>query len=80
MQLDKPDDVDAVINDFCPRTQMDYKLAKNLERINECFDAGSVEEILAKLEKDGSEWAERTFKAKLFSKKIRKIFSCHTVI
>lgn len=62
MQTKNAQEVDNVINDFCPKIQLPYRLAKNFEQINECFDASSVVEILNKLEKDGSEWANRTTK------------------
>lgn len=35
---------------------------KNLKQINECFSVATVEDILANLEKDGSEWAQGTLK------------------
>lgn len=55
-------EVDTVLNDFCPKIQLPSRLARNIEQINECFDASSVVEILNKLEKDGSEWAKKTIK------------------
>lgn len=55
-------DVEAVIDDFCPKIQSEFKMAKSLDQINQCFDATSVDEILVKLEKDGSEWARKTIK------------------
>lgn len=62
LQTKNANEVDTVINEFCPKIQLPYRLAKNLEQIDECFDASSVMEILNKLEKDGSEWAKKTIK------------------
>lgn len=53
-------EVDTVINKFCPKTDVPFSLAGNLEQINKCFDASSVVGILKKLEADGSEWAQNT--------------------
>lgn len=62
LQTKSAKEVDTVINEFCPKIQLPFSLAKNLDRINECFDAPSPVEILNKLEKDGSEWAKKTTK------------------
>lgn len=62
LQTKNPKEVDNVINDFCPKIQLPYSIAKNLDQINECFSASSMVEILDKLEKDGSEWAKKTIK------------------
>lgn len=62
LHLNNPRNVESVINDFCPKIQSEFSLAKNLDQINECFDASSVEEILRKLEYDGSQWAKKTTK------------------
>lgn len=55
-------DVDDVLNDFCPATKLDCGLSKTMDQINECFDADSVEEIFGKLERDGGDWAKKTIK------------------
>lgn len=62
LHLNDPKHVGSVINDFCPKVQSEFSLAKNLDQIDECFDATSVEEILHKLECDGSQWAQKTKK------------------
>lgn len=67
LQTKSAKEVDTVINDFCPKIQLPYSLAKNLDQINECFDASSTVEILNKLEKNGSEWAKKTIKVNLNS-------------
>lgn len=65
LHMDDANKVEEVINDFCPKIQSEFSLVKNLDQINECFNASSVEEILEKLEKDGSEWASKIFKVVL---------------
>lgn len=52
-------EIDTVINEFCPKIHLPSSLAKNLQQINECFDAPSVVEIINKLQKDGSEWGKK---------------------
>ena len=65
LQTKNAKEVDTVINDFCPKIQLPYRMTKNLDQINECFDASSVVEILNKLEKDGSDWAKKTIEVNL---------------
>lgn len=62
LHLNDARNVESVINDFCPKVKSKFSLAKNLDQINECFEASSVEEILYKLECDGSDWARKTIK------------------
>lgn len=38
----------------------EFSLSPHLQQINRCFSGDSVEEIIARLEKDGSEWAKKT--------------------
>lgn len=60
LQLQDSSGVDDLINEFCPKVQSDFILAKHLDEINNCFDASSVEEILSNLEKSESKWAKVT--------------------
>ncbi|KAG4074273.1 hypothetical protein HA402_008682 [Bradysia odoriphaga] len=53
-------DVDAALAKYCIKDDSEFVLAKNLAEINRCFDASTVEGIIANLEKDGSEWALKT--------------------
>lgn len=59
-------DIKTVLDKFCPVDQSEFVLAKNIEQINKCFSAKSVEGIVKNLELDGSEWAQSTLK--LFKK------------
>ncbi|KAJ8980748.1 hypothetical protein NQ317_013753 [Molorchus minor] len=38
----------------------EFSLSPLLDKINECFSATTVEEVLTKLERDGSKWADET--------------------
>lgn len=58
-------EIDNVINDFCPKPKSEFVLAKHLDQINKTFDAPTVEGILNNLEKDGSDWAQKTIKVLL---------------
>lgn len=63
LHIENTNDVESLLDDFCPKVHnAELSLGKNLDQINECFNATSVEEILEKLEKDGSEWALKTLK------------------
>lgn len=56
------DDVDKVLKSFHKVSDKDFVLTPHLEQINRCFSANSVEEIYSNLERDGSEWAQKTIK------------------
>lgn len=62
LALKNTNDVDNVINDFCPKPNSEFILSKHLDQINDSFDATSIEDILSNLEKDNSEWAQKTIK------------------
>lgn len=62
LALRKSDDIDGVINDFCPKPKSELSLTKHLDQIYESFDGSSVEEILQNLEKDNSDFAKQTIK------------------
>lgn len=55
-------DVNGVLKKFCPTDCSEFILAKYEKQINECFNADTVEGIIAKLQKDNSEWAQQTLK------------------
>lgn len=55
-------EVDAVINDLCPKPKSEFILSKHFDQINKAFSGSSMEEILSNLEKDNSEWAKKTIK------------------
>lgn len=55
-------EVDGVIDEFCPRPKSEFILSKHLDQINKAFSGSSIEEILSNLEKDNSEWAMKTIK------------------
>lgn len=53
-------DVEATLARYCIKNDSEFVLAKNLQQINRCFDAATVEEIIEKLDSDGSDWAQKT--------------------
>ncbi|XP_058813534.1 3-hydroxyisobutyryl-CoA hydrolase, mitochondrial [Topomyia yanbarensis] len=53
-------DVSNILNKFNANDSSEFTLAKELKQIDECFDASTVEDIFANLEKDGSSWAKST--------------------
>lgn len=61
-------DVKTTLNKFC---QIDQKstlaLNKPLHKINECFSGNSVEDILNNLERDNSDWAQKTLTVYIIS-------------
>uniref|UniRef100_A0A1L8DYV6 3-hydroxyisobutyryl-CoA hydrolase, mitochondrial n=1 Tax=Nyssomyia neivai TaxID=330878 RepID=A0A1L8DYV6_9DIPT len=53
-------DVAATLEKFCPKDNSEFILQKHLAQIDECFSGSTVEEILERLKKDNSEWAQKT--------------------
>lgn len=62
INLEDVNTIEDVLSEFCPKIDSKFSLAEHLDQINECFDASTVEEILEKLEKDGTDWAMQTIK------------------
>ncbi|XP_055523978.1 3-hydroxyisobutyryl-CoA hydrolase, mitochondrial [Wyeomyia smithii] len=52
--------VGDVLKKFNVKDSSEFVLQKNLKQIDKCFDAATVEDIFANLEKEGSEWAQKT--------------------
>lgn len=66
LTLKNSNEVEGVINHFCPKPRSEFGLSKHLDQINKSFDASSIEEIISNLEEDNSEWARKTIKVCLF--------------
>ena len=66
--LNCPDaeEVPEVLNKFNNPSAKPFVLAPQLDQINKCFEAESVEEIIENLKKDGSEWATKTVEVSVF--------------
>ncbi|KAL5284761.1 hypothetical protein ACFFRR_006836 [Megaselia abdita] len=62
LDIKDADDVDDVLKSFHKISDKDFVLKPHLQQITKCFNAGSVEEIFSNLERDGSEWAQKTLK------------------
>lgn len=61
LELKHPDDAGKLLDQLCPvESASEFSLAKHLNQINQCFSAPTIEGILTNLEKDGSDWAQKT--------------------
>jgi len=59
--LNNPQEADAIIKSFSAVPEnANFSLTPHLEKIERIFSSETVEEILAKLEQDGSKWAKTT--------------------
>lgn len=54
------DDVESILKEHHQNVEKPFSLQPHLEQINKCFAAECVEEIIANLKQDGSEWALKT--------------------
>lgn len=80
LDIKDADDVDDVLKSFHKISDKDFVLKPHLDQISKCFDAESVEEIYNNLEKDGSEWAQKTIKVSaLFLLNLNAIFTSKPV-
>lgn len=67
IDLENADEIERVLYEFCLHTDDgDFSLAKYLKRIDACFSAPTIEEILCNLENDGSDWAKQTIKVSCY--------------
>ncbi|KAK9878938.1 hypothetical protein WA026_003759 [Henosepilachna vigintioctopunctata] len=53
-------DIENTLNKYNTLDDKPFILKSNIDKINFCFNSATVEEILNKLEKDGSSWAQKT--------------------
>lgn len=60
IELQNVCNIERVLNEFCPKMESEFSLAKHMDQINKCFSASTAEGILKNLEEDGSEWAKQT--------------------
>lgn len=65
INLEDSNEIEHVLDEFCPPVDGELSFAKYLEQIDTCFSASSIEEILLNLESDGSDWAKQTIKVSL---------------
>lgn len=62
LNMKDANDIENVLERFCPKPKSEFSLSKHLDQINKCFDAESIEEILENLKQDGSSWAKQTIR------------------
>lgn len=62
LNMTDANDIENVLERFCPKPKSEFSLSKYIDQINKCFDADSIEEILENLKNDGSSWAKQTIR------------------
>lgn len=55
-------DIEKVLLKFCPADNSEFIFAKDMPKINRCFNGNTVEDIIHNLQNDNSEWAQNTLK------------------
>lgn len=56
-------EVEGILSKYCPvDPTAKFCLEDKMKQINSCFAAGTVEEIVANLERDNTEWAQTALK------------------
>lgn len=66
---ENPNDIFNLLNKFNDPSG-EFSLSENMKQITYCFAAATIEEIFERLERDGSEWAEKTVQVMVYD------FSC----
>lgn len=82
LSIRNPNNVQNILDSFCPADSHEFVLQKNLEQINKCFSAPTIEGILSNLGKDNTEWAQKTIKVgmKFLPKIILLSNSCSEIL
>ncbi|XP_029169426.1 3-hydroxyisobutyryl-CoA hydrolase, mitochondrial isoform X2 [Nylanderia fulva] len=62
LALKNTDDIVEILNKYQPKLNHEFSLAPYMSQIENCFSAPSVEEIIERLKKDNSEWAQKNVK------------------
>ncbi|KAL0105453.1 hypothetical protein PUN28_016843 [Cardiocondyla obscurior] len=52
-------DIETILNNYQPKLNHEFSLAPHMSQIENCFSAPSVEEIIERLQKDKSDWAQK---------------------
>lgn len=61
LAIKNPNEVDRILHRHCTSDDLSpVSFGHRVEQVNNCFNATSVEEILRNLERDGTEWAQKT--------------------
>ncbi|XP_012535910.1 3-hydroxyisobutyryl-CoA hydrolase, mitochondrial isoform X2 [Monomorium pharaonis] len=58
-------DIEPVLNKYQPKLNHEFSLAPHMSQIENCFSASSIEEIIERLKKDNSDWAQKNMKVLL---------------
>ncbi|TGZ40673.1 3-hydroxyisobutyryl-CoA hydrolase, mitochondrial [Temnothorax longispinosus] len=51
--------IEPILNKYQPKLNHEFSLAPHMSKIETCFSAPSVEEIIERLKKDNSDWAQK---------------------
>ncbi|XP_012221312.1 3-hydroxyisobutyryl-CoA hydrolase, mitochondrial isoform X1 [Linepithema humile] len=57
--MSQESDIENILNNYQPKLNHVFSLAPHMSQIENCFSASSVEEIIERLIKDNSEWAQK---------------------
>ncbi|CAG9768744.1 unnamed protein product [Ceutorhynchus assimilis] len=60
LQCSQHNDIETVLSRYQKEDKSEFSLGPYLEQINNCFSAPTLEEVISRLEKDGSKWAQDT--------------------
>jgi len=52
-------DIELILNKYQPKLNHEFSLAPHMSQIENCFSAPTVEEIIERLKKDNSDWAQK---------------------
>ncbi|XP_011880563.1 PREDICTED: 3-hydroxyisobutyryl-CoA hydrolase, mitochondrial isoform X2 [Vollenhovia emeryi] len=55
----RDNDIEPILNKYQPKLNHEFSLAPHMSQIESCFSAPSVEEIVERLKKDNSDWAQK---------------------
>lgn len=72
--MENSNDIENVLNEYCPKIESKFSLAPHLDQIDKCFDAMTIEDILRKLQEDNTKWAKQTIEVKNYVKQIFVFF------
>ncbi|XP_039304062.1 3-hydroxyisobutyryl-CoA hydrolase, mitochondrial isoform X2 [Solenopsis invicta] len=58
-------DIEPILNKYQPKLNHEFSLAPHMSQIENCFSAPSIEEIIERLKKDNSDWAQKNMETLL---------------
>ena len=58
--------MEKTLQKFFPPDKTEFIWEKYLKQINDCFSGATVEEIVANLERDNTDWSASTLKVQIY--------------